>query len=49
MGVFWNYAFGSILVSEKDIRMGAVDISSGTNGSVGQAKRSGTGIGEGGV
>jgi exosortase/archaeosortase family protein len=49
MGVFWNYAFGSILVSEKDIRMGAVDISSGTNSSVGQAERSGNGIGEGGA
>ena len=49
MGVFWNYAFGSILVSEKDIRMGAVDISSRTNGSVGQAERSGYGIGEGGA
>jgi exosortase/archaeosortase family protein len=47
MGVFWNYAFGSILVSEKDIRMGDADISFRTNVNVGQTERSGTGIGEG--
>jgi len=49
MGVFWNYAFGSILVSEKDITMGAVDISSGIDGGESQAKRSDTGIEEGGA
>ena len=49
MGIFWNFAFRSILVSEKDIRMGIMDTSSGTSCGVGQAERSGNGFGEGGA
>jgi exosortase/archaeosortase family protein len=48
MGFFWNYAFGSVLVSGKDVKMGVGDsISAPDEGDKGRVGASGTGIEKG--
>ncbi len=45
MGFFWNYAFGSVLVSGKDVKMGVGDsVSALDEGGQGGVGASGTGI-----